>query len=93
MTGAVHSNKWKIVQNFKALGVHIQHNNETDLVWLQTRKTAMTKFYKIARAADCRVMACRHRIKILNTSILPYICYRLVPLPISASRYYQIQKL
>ena len=26
-------------------------------------------------------------------SILPYICYRLVPLPTSASRYYQIQKL
>ena len=50
----------------------------------------MTKIYKIARAGDCRVMACRHRIKILNTSILPYICYRLVPLPISVSRYYQI---
>ena len=79
--------------NFRALGVHIQHNNETDLVWLETKKIAMIKIYKIARSADCRHMACRHRIKILNLTILPYICHRLVPLPVSASRYYQVQKL
>ena len=84
-TGAVNANKWKIVQSFNALGVHIQDNNETDLVRLHTRKVAVTKFYKIAKTADYKTLACRNKIRILNVQILPYISYRLTPLPMSAT--------
>ena len=84
---------WKFDTNFPLLGITIQDNCETEQTWQHIRKQAFGLFYKIARTADWKALAIKHRMKELDTHILPFLSFKLVPLPLTETRLYAIQKL
>ena len=82
---------WKFDPNFTMLGITIQNNCETENSWQQIRKKAFATFYKSARTADWKVLALHHRMRELDVHILPSLSFKLVSLPLTAIRVYQIQ--
>ena len=90
---SIHLGMWKFSPGFRALGVTLQNNSETDGTWNDTEKKAMRIFFKVQRSGDCRSLAARWKVRLLNIHVFPFVQYRLTSTPLSATRLYQIQKL
>ena len=86
-------NVWKHAEKFKALGITLQNNGETNLTWEDTEKQAWRIFYRVARHVDCKSLAARYRVKLLNMHVFPFLAYRMSSTPLTDTRLYQVQKL
>ena len=84
---------WKLEPNFQILGIIVQDNGETDQTWQLVRSAAFAIYFKIARITDWTSLALPHRLRELDTHILPFLSYKLASTPLTATRIYQIQKL
>ena len=91
--GKVNLQDWQYCENLKCLGITIQHNCETNLTWEETEKTAWKIFYRLARNVDYRSLAARHRVRMLNVHVFPFLSFKLSSLPVTDTRLYQVQKL